>query len=269
MSKSILIRDIQVNGANAQSAWWLVSGVSPLAWLGLARSMSIRLNGLANSEQVRVSIIHHDIAMRGNVFYGDITLHQPRGGAFTTRRNGMSSDYPAQAPQSLSEQPIALCNLRASLVIHGIPDVTEAAITDFIQEARVAGGQIQEFGNIQIAEWDVLKKQLPRGYAIAERRDLDQVPAADRLGWMLHKLWEKKEVDSPDSWLSPMCLGYLALTKRERRHGARLGLPHAYAEPLVGMVQYLSIGKLQQEQKNIPIWRYANPERDVFVATAV
>lgn len=41
-----------------------------------------------------------------------------------------------------------------------------------------------------------------------------------------------------NTWLSAACLGYAAITPFEHRSGARCGYIHAFAEPLVGMVQY-------------------------------
>jgi CRISPR-associated protein Csy2 len=60
-------------------------------------------------------------------------------------------------------------------------------------------------------------------------------------------------------------LGYATLTEFAARKGAREGYLHAYAEPLVGLVQYVSVHRLAD--RPLPLWRYAWPREDVFIVT--
>jgi hypothetical protein len=60
----------------------------------------------------------------------------------------------------------------------------------------------------------------------------------------------------------PTALGYLTITEFQNRKNVRGGLPHAFAEPLVGMVQYQAL-----RRAGIPIWKAANPDAQTFLVT--
>lgn len=93
---------------------------------------------------------------------------------------------------------------------------------------------------------------------------------------------QKKE--DPQSWIVPTTLGYATLTNFAQRGGVRrsdyknrgdLTPPqkegrteenaHAYAEPLVGLVQYLSLR--QWSDRPLPLWQSHWPREDVFIVT--
>lgn len=68
-----------------------------------------------------------------------------------------------------------------------------------------------------------------------------------------------------ESWIVPTTLGYAPLTEFADRIGAREGCPHAYAEPLVGLVQYVSVNHYAEPAP--PLWRHAWLPNDVFIVT--
>lgn len=74
----------------------------------------------------------------------------------------------------------------------------------------------------------------------------------------------------PLSWLTPTTLGYAAITDFQHREFVRQGsnsederYPHAFAEPMVGLVQYVS--RRAFGDRPIPFWRHYWPQDDVFV----
>lgn len=74
----------------------------------------------------------------------------------------------------------------------------------------------------------------------------------------------------PASWLVPTTLGYATITDFSHRHFVRQGsgasderYPHAFAEPLVGLVQY--VGLRAYGNRRIPFWRHSWPRDDVFL----
>lgn len=69
----------------------------------------------------------------------------------------------------------------------------------------------------------------------------------------------------PDSWLTPTTLGYATITDFARRAGVRDNYPHAYAEPLVGLVQYVT--PRAWGDRPLPLWRGHWPQPDVFIVT--
>ena len=74
----------------------------------------------------------------------------------------------------------------------------------------------------------------------------------------------------PHSWLAATVLGYAMTTPFARRRGVRMTddgtTPlHAWCEPLLGLVQYVS--RHRHGQRPIPFWRMEWMQDDVFIVT--
>jgi len=264
MSQYLVISRIEVKGANAQSAWWLVSGPSPLAWVGLARKLAIDL-GVADHHKINVAILHHDLEMRGETFYGDLHPCQLRGGALTVGNKGSSKDYVAGGI-AMGLQPVALCNLTASLIIEGMEDIDVERLGSQLLKSRLAGGTIQGCGQIKACAWSDIPAHIGNGFFLKNRSDLlDGIPGDQRISALMRYLHESRSGDNEEgSWLVPMNLGYLPITPVSPKSNARRSMPHAYAEPLVGLVQYLSKRALADNQLSELFWGYAK-DGDAFV----
>jgi len=64
-------------------------------------------------------------------------------------------------------------------------------------------------------------------------------------------------------WRALSCVGYRTLTEFAQRVGVRKGLPHAFAEPILGLVEYLPARKAGDCP---PIfWRFRQPDSRTFV----
>jgi CRISPR-associated protein Csy2 len=98
---------------------------------------------------------------------------------------------------------------------------------------------------------------------MAERSDLLDVQGKDKIRAMLTAV-SKREKD--DGWLIPINLGFLPITPFTQKEASRGSFPHAYAEPLIGFVQYKTRRALIEEEKPTPFWRYARAG-DAFVAS--
>ena len=85
-------------------------------------------------------------------------------------------------------------------------------------------------------------------------------------------------VPLPYAWLTPTVLGYAALTPFTQRYGVRMTTdpttgaplqspPHAFVEPLLGLVQYVSRARWQAARplSPIPFWHAYWPQEDVFL----
>lgn len=69
---------------------------------------------------------------------------------------------------------------------------------------------------------------------------------------------EKLEEKIKKKFLALSCVGYAPLTDFKHREGVRQNLPHAYCEPLLGVIEYKS-KRLTTESENI-FWSYAYPQ---------
>ena len=258
----VLIPRIEIFGANAQSAYPIVTGPSPLAFLGFARCMALDLGG-EQSEKIQVAILHHDIEMRGEGDkYGSYRPSQFRGAALTVNsKAGASSDY-VVGGLSMSLQPVALCNLTVSLIISGLDGFSESEIQEQVLVMRIAGGHIRQTGRVKRFETiDAAAKRAGSGYFVTERRDILNVPADEKIKAMLLAMTQRKE---GDGWILPMNLGFLPVTPFTEKLASRKGLKHAYAEPLIGLVQYKTRRALADEKQNIPVWRYSTSGDALF-----
>ena len=64
---------------------------------------------------------------------------------------------------------------------------------------------------------------------------------------MVRTLGEVPDATRGNTWLAAACVGYAAITEFAHRADAREGYTHAFAEPLVGMVQYCSLRQWRRD----------------------
>lgn len=264
MSFLAVIPHIQVQGANLQTSGILLGGVPLMASTmfahALARKLSVKDTG--------VIYIHHDRQDLGGFAYGRFTPAQRRGSAFINK-----NDYSSKNPNALSLQPTASCHLHLSLVIRfdGRRRPRLADLQKLLMNSRFAGGQITSYGEVEWADdnektlKDVLGNTIKTGFVVLDRHDvllayqqsqnLNRLQAFTRLlaltkDGLNHAFGEYHGL----SFLSATNLGYALLEEpKTDRTGVRqaytldndvIETPHAYAEPLIGLVQYVSIRQL-------------------------
>ena len=264
MSFLAVIPHIRLQGANLQTSGILLGGVPLMASTmfahALARKLSVKDTG--------VIYIHHDRQDLGGFAYGRFTPAQRRGSAFINK-----NDYSSKNPNALSLQPTASCHLHLSLVIRfdGRRRPRLADLQKLLMNSRFAGGQITSYGEVEWADdnektlKDVLSNTIKTGFVVLDRQDvllayqqsqnLNRLQAFTRLlaltrDGLNHAFGEHHGL----SFLSATNLGYALLEEpKTDRTGVRqaytldndvIETPHAYAEPLIGLVQYVSIRQL-------------------------
>jgi CRISPR-associated protein Csy2 len=137
----------------------------------------------------------------------------------------------------------------------------------FLRGGRLAGGAIIEYGKpAHAADDNELAKAVRKigsGFSIMSRQDLMAPAEGDRdtLDTLLRLTSVTDERTEDQKWLMPTALGYLEITPRKQRRNVRGGFVHAYAEPLVGLVQYRSLRDV-----GLHFWRYQHPQPAVIVA---
>ncbi|MDX8399935.1 MAG: type I-F CRISPR-associated protein Csy2 [Gallionellaceae bacterium] len=188
----------------------------------------------------------------------------------------------------MSLQQVALCNLTVSLIISGIDELNCDAIKSAVLKLRIAGGHINDCGRVKVFDSiDLAANSAGSGYFVNERSDL--MRGTDKVGLLLsamrlHESDNENEPDAPkeshselalkatkergNSWIFPSNLGFLAITDFSKTDGARGGFDHAYAEPLVGLIQYVSSRILREKRRPISFWHYAKKGKAFVVTTA-
>lgn len=195
----------------------------------------------------------------------------------------MSKDDYAGGGTSLSSQPTVRCDGVASLVIAFGEDtpLNAGGVEDFLRRARFAGGTVSDHGFV--AERPLIASSLQEaaaavrsGFSFHDRADLLvlQEGEADPLDAFLRATRRKKPKAKPkvaaqheerkgheagndlevppDSWLQPYLAGYRPLTSIDPEARSRDGHPHAFAEPLVGLAQLVSL-----RTKGLSLWDYS------------
>lgn len=292
----LLIPRLQVQGANAQAAWWLINSAPVMACTMFGHALGRHLD----KPSTGVAVIHHTAQLHGEQF-GYFRPQQRRGAVFINR-----DDYSSKNKHALSLQPTVSFSGEFSLVVEfeEMAEIDLAKVKDFLFKARLAGGQIIKHDDCELVksgEREKWEKRLRPGFWLIDRRDLMQ--KADGEDWLdallritapqerrkanaettpreqepidKRELTEPEEDESdwldrpqireplPSSWMIATALGYALLTPAVARAGAREGYPHAFAEPLVGPVQYVSF--YQFGDRSLPVWRSQWPRDDVFL----
>mgnify|MGYP001766508047 FL=1 len=275
----LLLPRLRIRAANALAGNLAISPAQVLACVLFGHNLGLK----TGCKPQRVAILHHDAQMLGEYgsdgFY-DFHPQQRRGATFVDQK-----DYPKPKEKSahirpmLSLPPTASCHLTLSLLLEVRGSLNKKRIERFLRTARIAGGNIDGHVEIETAD-DLEALKLPKGFWLIERSDLLQGEGSpvDALVAAIGRKPAKVETTAislpdappplPESWLAASVLGYAMTTPFETRAGVRQTdqgetPPHAFCEPLLGLVQYVSIG--DYGQRPIPWWEHNWLQDDVFV----
>ena len=269
----LLFPRLRIRAANAMAGNLAISPTPVLACVLFGHNLGLK----TGCRPQRVAIVHHDAQLLGeygNDGFYDFHPQQRRGATFID-----SIDYSSKNPHALSLQPTASCHLTLSLLFEVKGSIDRQRIESFLRTARIAGGNIDHHGEIAAAD-DLDDLHLPKGFWLIERSDLLQSEASpvDALVAAIGRKAAKAEASTgqtgeetpplPESWMAASVLGYAMTTPFEARAGVRQTdhgeTPlHAFCEPLLGLVQYVSTG--DYGQRPTPWWEHSWLQDDVFV----
>lgn len=279
----LLLRRLRIRAANAMAGNYAIQAAPVMAISLFTHNLGLK----TGCRPLRVAILHHDAQLLGEYgsdgFY-DFHPQQRRGATFID-----DVDYSSKNRHALSLQPTASCHLTVSLLIEVDGRIKLDRVSQFLRSARIAGGCVDDFGEPESAnELDGLR--LPKGFWLIERSDLlgTEANPVDALVGLLGRKSPKsdsprktaqagalKEADTlqplPESWFTATVLGYATTTPFAPRAGVRQtdadGQPetplHAFCEPLLGVVQYVSTGDFGP--RPVPFWEHTWLQDDVFV----
>ena len=258
---------VRVQAANMLSASFLMGGPPVFAAYGLGEALCFHLGG--GAKVTGMALIHHNREALGQSFYGVFSPQQRRAAAFTFGKSANGSDYSSKNPHALSLQPVACAHLRVSIIweLEQVAGVMEAR--EFLHRARLSGGLVTGHGEIVLEDsLEAAFDRVGNGYVVTDRRDMLEDKGKNQAELLVEALGAQPSAGEDNTWLSATCLGYAAITSFEHRGGARCGYPHAFAEPLVGMVQYRSLRQWRKEaDAEEALWRpvWLDDRRGAFV----
>ena len=258
---------VRVQAANMLSASFLMGGPPVFAAYGLGEALCFHLGG--GAKVTGMALIHHNREALGQSFYGVFSPQQRLAAAFTFGKSANGSDYSSKNPHALSLQPVACAHLRVSIIweLEQVAGVKEAR--EFLHRARLSGGLVTGHGEIVLEDsLEAAFDRVGNGYVVTDRRDMLEDKGKNQAELLVEALGAQPSAGEDNTWLSATCLGYAAITSFEHRGGARCGYPHAFAEPLVGMVQYRSLRQWRKEaDAEEALWRpvWLDDRRGAFV----
>ena len=258
---------VRVQAANMLSASFLMGGPPVFAAYGLGEALCFHLGG--GAKVTGMALIHHNREALGQSFYGVFSPQQRRAAAFTFGKSANGSDYSSKNPHALSLQPVACAHLRVSIIwkLEQVAGVMEAR--EFLHRARLSGGLVTGHGEIVLEDsLEAAFDRVGNGYVVTDRRDMPEDKGKNQAELLVEVLGAQPAAGEDNTWLSAACLGYAAITPFEHRSGARCGYIHAFAEPLVGMVQYRSLRQWRKEaDAEEALWRpvWLDDRRGAFV----
>ena len=254
----LVIPSMRVHGANLLTSN-LIAGGPPLMACALFAHAIARQAG---ARELGFFLIHHDRQELGQFVYGRFHGEQRRGAMFID-----SSDYSSTNKQALSLQPTLSAHLRVSVVIKFDDLQDMGAVETMLSRAKFAGGTVLRHGQIETKDTlEAAFPLVPSGFVLRDRSSELEQAGESRAAVLVKKLAANPQLDAHSSWLAATTLGYATVTDFKRKGGAREGNEHAFAEPLIGLVQYVSTRKTPAELKSL-MWSSAWPRPDVFLLT--
>ena len=195
--------------------------------------------------------------------YLDPLLVQRRGACLFDKEDIASGA--GAGPQQNALQPMALADIEWTLLLACERSASSlAAIREMLLRMRLAGGQIHSVRVHAYPTWDeTIAQTLRRGFWIEDATDL-LTDAEDPIAAAL------AAADTRDhGWIVPANLGYALLETPRTRQGARDGRNHAFAEPMIGLVRFVSAAACRARDRALSpqdLWRYGWDD-DQFLIT--
>ena len=299
MSDNLLVLPrMRAQHANAYQTSWLVGPPSPMTAWGMAHALSLHLsrgNAEHGLDPVRfdaMGIVHHSFEIEAMQAKAPVFIASPGTNPNDTDGDtndlgvmpcliphlmrgamGMDKDDYGKNGRSVSIQPMVRAHAEMSLVLRIAADSGEVSLDDardFVNSARLGGGQIIEsFDPVRIDDVKAVTQAVGGGFWVVDRSDLvrQRMQAdPDPVKAIVTECLRVRGHQYEHNWLSPAAIGWAALETPRQRRGARNGLPHAYAEPMVGLVQYQSV----RADNHSPIfWSYrADSTRGIYFVSS-
>lgn len=259
MSKQILIyRRLEVQHANAMPAWWFLAPPSPTSFVGFGQALALKC--IPKDQQksfLGVSIVFHEHEFLAEKLKSNLSPHQFRAASFVDEQ-----DYADGV--SLSMQPTARCRMTVSVAVVFDEDaeIDDYAVEAFSHGARIAGGEIVNPQDPARGEKiSDFREAVQSGFGVHLRSDLmAPLPGEDRLDALLRATRPDHDTRKENPWVMPALLGYAQITNFAIRGNSRESLPHAFVEPLIGLIQLKSV----RQEPDLPVWSYQRPHERAF-----
>lgn len=255
----VVLRTLTVHGANALGCPLIVGYPTLTAYHGYACAAVRRLAEELGIQPrpVELAVVHHTGQLRAHGRYRD---------RLTQKRYVHDAHPPPEAGRhdyyfSPSGSPMPELDLTVSLLVR-----VEAAYplgpalgrlgrdaADVAVGPKAFGGTVQSHGGLHAAATleDALRL-LPAGHLLGDRSAELLHPERDPLDRLFDLLRER---DGPRRRLAPVQVGWRGLTSLVERETPRGRAAHAFAEPLIGLVEFIRASTATTADRRSALWR--------------
>ena len=238
-----LTLDLSVSGANAQNAYCVYGHPSPLAFIGFAHALCER-SGMKQMSGV-LAVLRH---------YRPKSIKVNNDDMFAIMR-GAERDVDGE---SQIDTPRA--DLGVSLAFEVVAAELDIAAIQLsvLAGMRFAGGVLVS-SKMRVHDDMLQAFRCLRGFVM---RAEALPPSDDPVGSLLEAISINSKTGS--GWVTPSLRGLRLIDDPQRKPGARGGHPHAYADPLIGVVRFESV----QSATVADLWRMERHDNLIHFTTA-
>lgn len=246
--------DLDVQHADIRQTWYIASPCCIFQASMFAHNIGRQIGTFPT----RVGYIHHDYIPNGVLKYNTLYVNAQKG--YTNINSNRLKD---SSPKAFTHPEIK-SHIKLTLVLEFEDDIDLDDLDSIIHRSRFSGGNIISHRIKEFYSLDMVLKQNKRGFCVVDRKDL--LDGCDnklkRAFDLLYRKRDDKTFVNEHSWLSLTKIGYTLCSEPEHKKGIRNGYSykHALAEPLVGLVQLLSMRELE----TFPMWEF-NVNNDNFI----
>jgi len=261
----LLLKNIEVQNANALSSPYTVGFPAMTAWLGFVHALQRHVQKQEQCKFNSAAIVCHKLNMQTFADKDANRLIMSKNPPSTRIDKGLIENEKAKNKPFIPE---AACHLKVSLLIeHDVVQKNEIdalceSVKAILPTMRIAGGDILTSGAVKDESVDEdeegelrkLTRQLMPGYFIKERRDLMRdamQKGEDGIDALLNYLVMTGECEQNDNdkvickkkapgWLVPLATGFHGITALNKVRGQRDNeTPHRFAEAVVTLGEFV------------------------------
>ena len=280
MRRFLLLKNIEVQNANALSSPYSVGFPAMTAWLGFVHALQRHVQKKEQCKFNSAAIVCHKLSMQTFADKGVNRLSMSKNPPSTRIDKKLVASGKADNKPFIPE---ATCHLNVSLLIeHDTVQKNEIdalceSVKAILLTMRIAGGDILTSGAVENRTVDEddegevrkLTRQLMPGYFIKERRDLmlDAMrEGEDGIDALLNYLVMSDECEQDDNdkiiwkkkapgWLVPIAIGFHSITALGKVEGQRDNeTPHRFAEAVVTLGEFVMPYRAQTLDEML--WHY-------------
>ena len=221
--------EITASNINAFNCHMVYGYPSPFTFWGFAHNIALKLNGKLENE--RFLFINHFYEARVSGDNFNIAFNRFR-----------SSSREASSRPAQTDDPRANINFSIIFEIYNEDELHIDDIQELLKSLRFAGGIIDTRKTKVYLENDEISiiKKIRKGY-ICKEVNLNLTNSDNHFLSIFDKL--KIEKGKSNGWNMPTLLAYGLIEEPRERDNVRFNYLHAFAEPLVGVVQFKGFKK--------------------------